>query len=236
MKNLVLGALASVALICAGGAHAADMAVKAPPMAPYVPAPNWTGFYIGVNGGWGWTNDNIDGAVFGGQIGYNWQMSNWVLGIEGDFDGAGISGTRQSVFANAVAPFTDGFSATARTNWLASIRGRLGYVWGPGLLYFTGGGAWEDVTVHAMFSDGFAGQSVAGSFSQTRSGFVIGGGYEWMVAPSWTVRAEYLFYDFSNDNANSLALPNCAVLGCGANVSHNNNEINVFRLGANYKF
>ena len=264
MKNIFLGALPSVAL--AFSAHAADIGVYVP-MPLFVPAPTWTGLYVGANGGWGWSNinttvtpfgpvpsppvvphpvptypkdptlsSNSDGAVFGGQIGYNWQISSWVLGIEGDFDGASISGTRHLVLANAVAPSTDGFSATVRANWLASIRGRLGYIWGPGMLYFTGGGAWEDVTVDAMLSNGVLGQSAAGSFSKTFSGFVIGGGYEWMVAPNWTVRGEYLFYDFSNGNTGSLVLPNCGALGCGARVSNNTNEINVFRLGVNYKF
>ena len=87
-----------------------------------------------------------------------------------------------------------------------------------------------------MLSNGALGQSPAGSFSKTFSGFVIGGGYEWMVAPNWTVRGEYLFYDFSNGNTGSLVLPNCGALGCGARVSNNTNEINVFRLGVNYKF
>ena len=259
MKNLVLGTLASLAL--AFNAHAADMAVKAP-MAPYVPPPTWTGFYLGFNGGWGWSNNthatvtpfgtfttadlvpftlsgsNADGAVWGGQIGYNWQVGSWVLGIEGDFDGTGITGTRHSVFASLADPaFTNGFTATGKVNWLASIRGRLGYIWGPGMWYFTGGGAWEDVTVDALFSDGFFGASVAGSFSKTFSGFVVGGGYEWMINPNWTVRGEYLFYDFSNSNstARSLALPGC-VPSCGVLVSETNREVNVFRLGVNYKF
>jgi len=263
MKNLVLGALTGVTLICAGGAQAADMSVRQPPMMPVAPAGIWTGFYIGANGGWGWSkvdtsvapfgataladfapfalSSHGNAAAFGGQAGYNWQLGDWVFGLEGDFDGASIGGTQQSVFTSILAPGnTNGFMATDKINWLASIRGRVGYVWGPGLLYFTGGGAWENVTTTAMISANTGlntfGDSASGSFSNTFSGFVIGGGYEWMIAPSWTVRGEYLFYDFSNNVMSALALPNCAVAGCGANVSKNNNELSVFRLGANYKF
>jgi opacity protein-like surface antigen len=90
----------------------------APP--PPAPVANWNGFYLGANGGWGWTDvsaaivpfgnasiadfgavdlgSNARGGVFGGQLGYSWQFSpNWVLGFEGDFDGAGISGTNSVV-------------------------------------------------------------------------------------------------------------------------------------------
>src|ERR1700731_3774808 len=175
MKNLVLWVLAGVTLICTGSAQAADMSVGQSRMIPFAPAPDWTGFYIGANGGWGWSkidtsvapfgttaiadfslfglSSNGAGALFGSQVGYNWQMGGWVLGIEGDFDGANIGRDQQSVFPSILAPGnTNGFMATDRINWIASIRGRVGYVWGPGLLYFTGGGAWENVTTTAMIS------------------------------------------------------------------------------------
>ena len=237
-----LGALAGIALAYTGSAQAADLSRPPPPMA-YAPAPNWTGFYIGANGGWGWSNVDTtvdpfghflfpfnsftvsskrDGAVFGGQIGYNWQLGPaWVLGVETDFDGAGISGVGTGPFGLT--------TVTTRTNWLASVRGRLGYVWGPGLLYFTGGGAWQDVTASAF----------GNSFSTTNSGFVIGGGYEWMIASNWTVRGEYLFYDFGNSDSNSVAFGSLCAVGspaCSVALSRGTNETSVFRLGVNYKW
>ena len=131
-------------------------------------------FYIGANGGWGWSsfdtaavpdpngafiaegdlagptffNTRANGAIFGGQIGYNWQIGNWVLGVEGDVDAASFSGTQNLIGGSPNSPgvgATNAVSATQRIDWLATIRPRIGYLWGPGLLYFTGGGAWEGV-------------------------------------------------------------------------------------------
>lgn len=258
MKLLRWAAVSAALFGLSGAALAADMAVKAPPMMPPPPVLNWTGFYFGFNAGWGFSNfdANIDpagtvvrdfgiaalstrtnGPVFGGQIGYNYQFNpNWVLGIEGDFDGAGLTGTTTVITPSRVPGFTNGFTATDRINELATIRGRIGYTWGPGMVYFTGGGAWENATHNFMVSDGFLGQSVGGSFDTTRSGFVIGGGLEWMFAQHWTARAEFLFYDFSSNNGTgTFGFTGCGV-GCGANAFAIDRNISVLRLGANYKF
>ncbi len=262
MKKLLMASAAIAALMVAP-ALAADMAVKAPaPMPP--PAPSWTGFYIGANGGYGWSSVNAsetpfgavgiagitpvtanaheNGGVFGGQIGYNWQTGTWVWGIEGDFDGTGINGTRAVVFADplggAGGTATDELMVRADINWLASIRGRVGMTVGPsGLLYFTGGGAWENVKTTAMISTdtdpNVFSQSAVGSFNRTRSGFVVGGGYERMIAQAWTVRAEFLYYSF-NGNTNAIPIADCS--GCGVNLSAGRNNIGVARLGVNYMF
>jgi outer membrane immunogenic protein len=248
-------------------AMAADM--NAAPMykapIPVAVAPAWTGLYLGFNGGWGWAHSSISetaygttgiadisatsvspsaqGGVFGGQIGYNYQfLPNWVVGVEGDYDAASITDTKATTFPSLLAPGnSNGFAVSEKIQSLASIRGRIGYTWGPGLLYFTGGGAWADVNTNATISAntgaGPFGDTANASNTNTKSGFVIGGGLEWMVAPNWTVRGEYLYYDFSNgNNANGLGLPNCAGGACGVNVSSASNNISVFRLGANYKF
>jgi outer membrane immunogenic protein len=266
MKSILLTAVAASFFACSAGAFAADLTMpfKAPPPPAAAPVSDWTGFYIGANGGWGWSSfdpvispvgaasiadfpttsftTSTNGAIFGGQVGYNWQAGSWLLGVEGDIDGAGISGTQTVLFPSGLNHNAiDGFTETDKIEGLASIRGRIGYVWGPGLLYFTGGGAWERVVHNTMVStDTTAGtfaNSASGSFSATRSGFVIGGGYEWMVAQHWTVRAEYLYYDFTQTDSTAFTFPTCAGGGsCGANAAVGSNNISVARIGVNYKF
>lgn len=251
MKRIALFAAAAMGIGFAQGALAADLGVRAAPA--YVPpaavGPTWTGLYLGFNGGWEWSqNNNVtftdqpaagivpfpalslsqesSGAVFGGQLGYNYQAGNWVFGIEGDVDGVGS----QRSFKSVVEPTTGAtFSASATPRWLASLRGRLGYTWGPGLIYITGGGAWEG----AEFNTSDAGGS--SSFTNTRSGWTAGAGYEWMIAPNWMVRAEYLYYGFSGNVNNSAAIS--PVFG-GGFINHNWDKmnVNVVRLGLNYKF
>jgi outer membrane immunogenic protein len=262
MKRTAIALLTGVAVVGLGySALAADLAVPPPPPA----APSWTGLYIGANGGWGWSNfdtafvpdptgafiavgdlagpsslnTSANGGVFGGQVGYNWQTGNWVLGVEGDFDAASISGTQTSIGNSPNTPglpTTNVISATQKIDWLASIRARIGVLWGPGLVYFTGGGAWEGVKRDLLASD--FGDSAASNFSSTRSGFVIGGGYEWQFAQRWTVRGEYLFYDFAGANTNNLTLPDCNLAtpgACNVGFTTGKNNISVGRIGLNYK-
>ena len=260
-RRALLAAAAAIGF--ASIASASDTPVKA--SRPTVgAAPSWTGFYVGANGGWGWSKvtdletsfgvtgiagilpqsvgSNLDGGVFGGQIGYNWQTGNLVLGVEGDFDAASISGGSEVVFrglGGAGGLATDGFMTRDKINWLASIRGRLGWTWGSGLIYATGGAAWETFKTTAMISTdtdpAVFSQSATGSFSSTRLGYVIGGGYEWMFAPKWSVRGEYLYYRFTGSSTNQINIPDCgAGPPCGVNVTTGSNNVNVFRLGLNY--
>jgi outer membrane immunogenic protein len=252
MKRIALLTAAAVGVVgLAHNAMAADLGVRPAPqvVAPAPIAPTWTGFYLGFNGGWGWTSSNnvtvtptgaiagafpafsisqqADGPVFGGQAGYNYQVGSWVFGIEGDVDGFGSQKGFKSVFEPTTGAF---FSASATPQWLATVRGRLGYTWGPGMIYITGGGAWSGV--HYDVNDG---GFTNGTFNNTRSGWTLGAGYEWMIAPNWMVRAEYLYYGFNNSVNNSAAVP--AVFGGGA-IAHNWDKMNtsVARLGLNYKF
>ena len=266
-KLLLIGAAFAVLLapaIAAGKPVRVHKRVR--PVVVAAPVYSWTGFYVGGNVGWGWSHvtasennpfgpdaiaqispqslgTDLNGGVFGGQIGYNWQTANWVIGIEGDFDGASINGVNQVIFPNiAFSGKTSGFIARENVGWLASIRGRLGTTWGPGLAYITGGAAWEKVSATAMISSdtGAGANSQAGtaSFTTVKSGFVVGAGYEWMIAPRWSVRAEYLFYDFNGGSTNALTLtgPCASTPTCGVNVATDHNNISVARLGVNYLF
>jgi outer membrane immunogenic protein len=263
MQKIVI-AIATFATIASTSALAADLPVKAPPPPPAANCA-WCGFYIGANGGWGWSDitasetpfgpdaisqigfqsfgTRLHGGVFGGQIGYNWQTANWVVGIEGDFDGASLNGANQAAFTIFNRAGINGaFVARENIGWLASIRGRLGTTWGPGLAYFTGGPAWERVTTRVMINadtlvDEFN-QTGAASFGGVRSGIAVGAGYEWMIAPKWTVRAEYLFYGFGGSSTNTITFPGtCASSpSCGVNATTGHNNISVARLGVNYLF
>jgi outer membrane immunogenic protein len=269
MKANALG-LATALVIGLGfapGAFAADLEVKAPPL---VAPPSWTGIYIGVNGGYGWSNgtvtespfqsfpgpavvpqafvgQNVTGPVFGVHAGYNWQWAALVLGAEGDFDGAGMANSSQVTLPDPLlgggGTAADGFMAHQNISYLASIRGRVGYALGPNLVYVTGGAAWESLRTNVLLStDTAAGigseSGVANLNNSTRSGWVVGTGYEWMITPNWLVRAEYLHYAFSGGNAVADTVP-CGIGGptaaCGGSISSSTNNVDVVRVGLSYK-
>jgi outer membrane immunogenic protein len=183
MKRL---GIISVAIASLGGAAvAADLPVKAPP--PAQPAPSmllpftWTGAYAGANGGYGWTTGSFDatGGFGGGQIGYNFQTGNLVLGIEGDIAGSDISQT----FTVQGVPFT------FTNDTLASLRGRAGFAYNSWLFYGTAGAGWG----HEKFSGTTAGGAPFSS-SPWLSGPTAGAGVEWAFAPNWSTKVEYQHY------------------------------------------
>jgi outer membrane immunogenic protein len=127
--------------------------------------------------------------------------------------------------------------------YLASIRGRLGYALGLNLVYVTGGAAWESLRTNVLLStDTAAGTSsesgVASLNNTTRSGWVVGTGYEWMITSNWLVRAEYLHYAFGGGNSFAVTVP-CGIGGpgaaCGGNISTSTNNIDVVRVGVSFK-
>ena len=218
MKKWHAGLLGlSLTSILALPANAADIyrggLKDGPPPPVYVAAPIWSGFYIGVNGGYGWTaNDGPlapEGGFGGGQIGYNWQglfgYSPWVIGIEADIQGAGISDSNR-VGENSL-------------NWFGTVRGRLGYAFGPALLYATGGFAYGEV--ESKFFDG-------PSFTETQTGYVVGGGLEYKVNPAWSVKAEYQYINLDASDLNGAGPLN------GNFGFSDRSEINTFRVGLNY--
>ena len=162
---LTLLAAAAVGLALSQAASAADMPAKAARPRP-VPIPfSWTGFYVGIHAGYGWSNssasatvpppgDSIpsidqkgNGVIGGGQIGYNWQFApHWVIGVEGDISGTGIRNTTFVPFTVGGVPVGPGFTHQAERDirWLATARGRLGYAADRWLVYVTGGGAWGE--------------------------------------------------------------------------------------------
>lgn len=220
MKKLLLASTALVAF--AAGAQAADLGSPRMPIAAAVVAPafSWTGFYLGGNVGFGIANTNYavllpgipgsgSGLVAGVQAGYNWQVNNFVLGVEGDF---GYFGTRRS------GVFGAGSTLTWRTQWDASLRLRAGVAVDRTLLYVTGGLGFADIGVRGQI----AGLAVVNfAQTQTRVGFQLGAGIEHALTPNVTVRGEYLYGNYGTK------------LLVGNNVRL---EEHKFRIGVNYLF
>jgi opacity protein-like surface antigen len=196
--------LASLA-VSVGAAGAADLAVKAP---VYKAAPvylsDWAGFYLGVNGGYGFGETSFDGGLtekpkgglFGGHAGYNWQYGSIVAGVEVDFDGADIKDSQPSrlVFGRDSIPAT----TTTKFDELATARARLGYTVLPNLLaYGTAGPGWghSEVTDTTRFG--------TASNGATDFGWTAGAGLEYKVWGNFIARAEYLHYDFAKDSNNA---------------------------------
>jgi outer membrane immunogenic protein len=220
-KQWSVGALAAI-VAGIGAANAADLAVPVykAPVYKAPPVSDWSGFYIGINGGYGWDDSAYlppppapsiqptdpplkqKGGVYGGQVGYNWQFGSFVLGVEGDFDGADIKA------ADPAGPIT------LKANELASIRSRIGYTVTPDLLaYGTGGAGWASTDVNAA--------GVTNTLSKW--GWVAGGGLEYKFYDHWIARAEYLHYGIE---------ASAVVNGFAVNV----NSIDVIRGGLSYKF
>src|SRR6202171_1200605 len=201
MKKFLLGTVALVALGATVPALAADLGARTYTKAPVYAAPiyNWTGFYIGgpVGGAFGGNNNfnglvtgnNNDGRFLGGvQVGADYQFApNWVLGIEGQYSWLGSN--------NNGVIFPGGFVYTNNQRALASVTGRVGYTWGPALLYVKGGSAYSDNKETLAF----AGAPVAFALDRShRDGYPVGAGLEYMFAQNWSAKAEYQFYDFGS--------------------------------------
>jgi outer membrane immunogenic protein len=263
--------LAIVALVgIASVASAADLPRKAPVAAPIAPPVySWTGFYVGgdvgglrtrASGRWDPLPDvpffgefpisgdlNKTSFVGGLHAGYNWQFApTWVVGIEGDWSwtDAKQSFTQPWTFiiGNVVRP-TALTSMSIEPNWLATVRGRIGYLVVPtALLYFTGGGAWANVDYTASANNEVARPDrflTSASFSKTASGYVLGGGLEWAFWSNWSLRAEYLYYHL-NTSTTAVAFDSSGTGNfpppLGSHFSWDDIKLQTVRVGASYKF
>ena len=231
----LFGGIAVAVALFGTPALAADMPLKA------LPAPatiNWSGFYIGIEGGGSWGKSdhmdqlsglsdtyrfNVNGGLVGGTAGYNWQSKNWVFGVEGDWSWSDQSGS--SIDGGpAGGPL---FSSYTDENWLATVRGRVGYAANSVLLYATGGYAVASVGVGITST---ATGAVLNSATQTRSGWTAGGGVEWRFAPSWSAKLEYLYVGLQDQG---FTAPNLGIFFDRSNVPLNDN---IVRAGINYHF
>jgi len=219
-RKLIKACLAAVALSTLPlAAQAADVPVKAPYFknAPMISYYNWSGFYAGINAGYGWGKSNWDlpaisnkpkGILAGGTLGYNWQAGSFVYGIEGDWDWANVKGDTACLVAA---------TCETKNTWLATVRGRVGYAFDRWLPYITGGGAYGNVK--ASINPGIA------SASKNELGWTAGLGLEYAFLGNWTTKIEYLYVDLGKFDAGPAPVVN--------NVTF---KENVVRAGLNYKF
>jgi outer membrane immunogenic protein len=239
MKKLLLGVIGIVAL--SGSATAADLAArpyKAPP--PVLAAIyDWSGFYIGANGGWGSSRDcwgvvpvggvtisdgcaSRSGGVFGGQLGYRWQTGQFVFGLEGQGDWADLHGSRVSV----INPL---FTTGVRVDAIGLFTGQIGYAWNAALLYLKGGAA----TTRSRFDvTTTAGLVNVASASSTRWGGTVGVGFEYGFAPNWSAAIEYDRL-FMGDANNSFSVVNPLLAGAANRIGQ---DVDLLTVRINYRF
>ena len=278
--RVLLGTIAALAVGTAS-AVAADLPVRKAPAPVVAPVWSWNGFYIGINGGYSWgragrditffnpvtgaaiippvgsgsTSDaNLDGGVFGGQIGYNWQTANWVFGIETDAQWSGQRGTASAVCGATPViggPCLPGFTAVPagiigtvanveqKLEWFGTFRGRAGFAVMPSLLlYATGGAAYGSIKTNlglAGFTPNGTPVAIAGSSSDTRLGWTVGGGIEGKFAPNWSAKVEYLYMDLGSVSSTAVFPTAAGVPPIGVSLNSRITD-NIIRGGINYHF
>jgi outer membrane immunogenic protein len=204
-------------------AAAADLPSRAYAPAPVYAAPifTWTGFYVGVNGGYGgdkntYSINNIGniasitsgGFIGGGQIGYNWQAGSFIYGLEADIQATNIQGKVTIL----------GLGIGSKLDYLGTVRGRFGYAFVPNaFIYATGGLAYGSVKTNVANIISFGG---------TNTGWTAGAGIEYALTQNWSLKTEYMYVDLGKKN--SLIVP-------GLSVGVKNTE-HIVRAGLNYRF
>ena len=245
-KHLLLATVAIAVLGFCNSALAADMPLKAPPPPPPPPPPfSWTGFYIGGNLGAAWgerhvTDRRLNGDVFdfsrssdavfigGGQIGYNWQMNNFVLGIEWDFDGAGSNNR----VGNGILIGNQTFALSGGGDrWMSTLAARLGFA-NDHWLFYAKLGVGEVGVSNFIVTNTTTGVSVGSNTSRSRTGGMFGLGLEYAFTNNWTMKAEY---DWIGLSSRSFTVPVGAPFLVG-DVFTTHNNVQTFKVGFNYLF
>ena len=227
MKRFLMTAGAGLLVAAmASPSFAADLprpAYKAAP-AVYVAPFSWSGFYVGINAGYGWgksnwtiagtglnTGDfNLKGGVLGATLGYNLQTGSWVWGLEGDLDASWIKGSETN--------FCGPTGCETKNSWLGTARARIGYAWDRWLPYVTGGLGFGDIKMTSP---------VGTTQTKTKTGYSVGAGVEYAFLGAWSAKLEYLYVD--------LGKATCDVGTCGVPVDVSF-KTNLVRAGLNYRF
>lgn len=245
---VLLAALAAVPVTIAA---AADMPLKAPPV-PYAASYNWTGFYVGgeVGGDWvtsqgtvgtpgppafppGTVLNPIDysGVLGGAYAGYNYQINQFVLGIDGDYTWADLTGTSKEV------SIVNGniLDRSSSIKWISTVTGRLGYANNNWLFFAKGGWAWAGRFSTSGVEDTAAGVLVSTqTVADTRNGGTVGAGVEWGFATHWSAKLEYDYVKFATSNATVMGVSAAGVAELGP-VSATS-SMNMLKAGIAYRF
>ncbi len=262
---LVSIAVAAGLLIGLSAVAVAAPKKKLPPPPP-PPAWSWTGYYAGVNLGYSWGSsnfnetflnsitsfpvfvasgniNNIDGVIGGGQIGYNWQYGNWIVGLEADFQGSGERGSGTFTCpAGVCSILTVTTTVNERLDWFGTVRPRLGWTVTPTtMIYATGGLAYGEVNDSGTITNGVI--ATAFDISRTSAGWTAGGGIEGQLSGNWTWKLEYLFLALEEPSGFvTTSISACPIVGANCPGGTLNGKIdplfedNIIRAGINYKW
>jgi outer membrane immunogenic protein len=249
----------AVLMAASASALAADLPRRTPPPV-FVPPPlfTWTGLYVGGQVGYAWGQDNSNGTlsavgvgpfagyngynspngeVGGAHIGYNYQISQFVIGVEGDVNGSNFNNAGTGLaFAAGGIPF-GAFSVNTATRIPieGSARARIGFAWDHWLFFATGGAAFADI--EHSYALGVAGlgffNDPGNPYSKTRVGWTVGGGVEYALNNNWSVRAEYRYSDYGRTSDLAFTSP---FFGGLSGASSNHLTENKVQVGFSYKF
>jgi outer membrane immunogenic protein len=228
MKRLIILATAAIAVGAAAPAAAADLPARAPAYSVVEAAYDWSGFYVGINGGGAtssidWNEDgfgdegnhNASGGTVGSQFGYRWQMSSLIFGLEVQGNWADFSGSNISL--------QTGLQNQTKIGGFGLFTGQIGYAWDRALFYVNGGAAVTDNTYNVFTAPG---GSVIDGASETRWGAAVGVGFEYAVAPNWSLGFEY----------DHLFMGNNDVMFVSGTGDHINENVDMFTVRVNYRF
>ena len=248
MKRIFFAAF--VAALTSVSANAADMAYKSAPMAEA--AYNWTGFYIGANGGGGIAgSDHLDPDCFtcastkfqaafgtvGVGGGYNYQFGHSVIGVEGDYNWASVDKTKFYALDDGNSAGTTQF----KMNEFATLRARGGLALDRTFIYATAGVAFAHVQNTTLLGSAAVPAVIRDQASEDKwkAGLAVGAGVEFAVTQNWTVKGEYLYMKFEDSEASLLRVPAGGGTTCSFNVNCRMNyseSVQTARIGVNYRF
>jgi outer membrane immunogenic protein len=247
MRKLICATSALSALLAASlAANAADLHVKAKPPPPVPPPFSWTGFYIGGNLGGAWFQNGVTDSLFavsfnngnnngvfvgGGQVGFNYQVSNIVWGVEADFDWAANNNNNSNgIFVPALGQT---IQVTANDRWVTTLAARLGWAYDRVLFYVKGGGGWVGFNGFTVTNLNTGATFIGSGSSSSDAGWLVGGGFEWAFADNWSARFEY---DFLGLNNRTFVVPGGFPVLAGDTFTTSNRNLQMATVGINYRF